>query len=219
VTATHLRGCLDSLLLTVAPATSSCHSMQVTYEACASCSMCITWSHHTYSSGSERCARPCLILRRTALVVNASQSGARGAEVLAAASAALAATSAALKADKALFDSSAAVRTLHDTGKHTQPCKCHTLTRGVHSTVSGRCSTVLRQRLLQTMLLQRKSCKLHTNQCWLQVQAMQPCVSSLVHTQLCPRLSASTGRRKPLRQAGSLTHGLIMAQHHALSSH
>lgn len=62
---------------------------------------------------------------RTALVVNASQPGARGAEVLAAASAALAATSAALRADKALFESSAMVRSLHDTGEciaPTSPC-------------------------------------------------------------------------------------------------
>lgn len=54
---------------------------------------------------------------RTVLVVNGTQPGARGAELLAAVSAALAATSAALLADKGLYESSQKVRTLQAKGR------------------------------------------------------------------------------------------------------
>jgi hypothetical protein len=56
-------------------------------------------------------------LCRTVLVVDGTQPRARGAEVLAAASAALAATSAALLADRSLYDSSLKVRTLQAKGR------------------------------------------------------------------------------------------------------
>lgn len=52
-------------------------------------------------------------LCRTALVISSLSPGARGAEVVAAASAALSAASAALLHGKALFDSSAPIRSLH----------------------------------------------------------------------------------------------------------
>lgn len=140
--------------------------------------------HHTYSNGSEPCTNTCTccVVCRTALVVNATQPGSKGAEVLAAAAAALAATSAALKADKALFESSAAVRALHDTGKCTHPCMsrcdvCCTFWYRINAQLR---SIVLRQHLLQNRFGNSKRCR-HPDK---SPQAA-PCLTAKLRHRLC----------------------------------